>query len=59
LLADLPKGERGESANQLTEAALSAGYKSKSKDFKAIVQQTLYHDKRFKRVARGKFALKG
>jgi hypothetical protein len=44
---------------ELAQAALSAGYKSKSKSFKSIVRQTLYHDKRFKRVARGKFALKG
>jgi hypothetical protein len=59
LLGKILEGKPGQSVNELTEAALSAGYKSKSKDFKALVTQALYHDKRFKRVARGKFALKG
>jgi hypothetical protein len=58
LLAGLLKAKPGQSVNQLADAALSAGYKSKAKSFKSIVRQTLYHDKRFKRVARGKFGLK-
>jgi chorismate mutase len=59
LLADLLKAKPGQSVNELTKAALAAGYKSAAKSFTSIVRQTLYHDKRFKRVARGKFALKG
>jgi hypothetical protein len=53
------EGKPGQSVNELTEAALAAGYGSKAKSFKSIVRQTLYHDKRFRRVGRGKFALKG
>ena len=59
LLADLLEAKPGQSVKELTKGALSAGYKSKSKDFKALVTQALYHDKRFRRVGRGRFALKG
>ena len=59
LLGKILEAKPGQSVNELTEAALAAGYRSKSKSFKSVVRQTLYHDKRFKRVARGRFALKG
>jgi hypothetical protein len=59
LLAKILEGRPGQSVNELTEAALAAGYKTKSKAFKAIIRQTLYQDKGFKRVGRGRFAVKG
>ena len=40
-------------------AVLAAGYKSKSKSFKLIVNQALAKNKRFKRVKKGVYALKG
>jgi hypothetical protein len=59
LLGKILEGKPGQSVNQLMEAALAAGYKTKSKAFKAIIRQTLYHDKRFRRVGKGRLALKG
>ncbi len=59
LLSKLLMARSGQSVNELTEAALAAGYKSSAKSFKSIVRQTLYHDPRFKRVGRGRFAVKG
>jgi hypothetical protein len=59
LLGKILEAKPGQSVNELTEAAVAAGYRSKAKSFKSIVRQTLYHDKRSKRVARGRFALKG
>ena len=44
---------------EAAEAAIAAGYKSKSKDFVNIVSMTLSKDKRFRRVRRGVYALKG
>ena len=40
-------------------AVQMAGYKSKSKDFQNIVSMTLSRDKRFMRVRRGVYRLKG
>ena len=40
-------------------AGLAAGYKSKSKSFKLIVNQALAKNKRFKRVGKGVYKLKG
>jgi hypothetical protein len=59
VLTTILKAKPGQSVAELTQAVLAAGYKSTSKDFKAIVPQTLYRDERFKRVGRGKFAVKG
>jgi len=59
LLGKILEGKPGQSVNQLTEAALAAGYRSKSRSFKAVVRQNLYHDKGFRRVGKGRFALKG
>jgi hypothetical protein len=44
---------------EAADAVLAAGYKSKSKNFQNIVGITLSKDKRFKRVGRGVYALKG
>ena len=44
---------------EATEAALAAGYKSKSRNFGNLVSMTLSKDKRFRRVRRGVYALKG
>ena len=59
VLTTILKAKPGQSVAELTQAVLAAGYKSTSKDFKAIVTQTLYRDERFKRVASGRFAVKG
>ncbi len=61
-LADvLAKALEGKGAVGISEAmdlARQAGYKSKSKQFRNIVNQTLSKDQRFKKVGRGKYALK-
>ena len=44
---------------EAAKLALGAGYKSKSSQFANIVSQTLSADKRFKKIARGIYALKG
>ena len=44
---------------EAAEAVLAAGYMSKSKDFGNLVSMTLSKDKRFRRVRRGVYALKG
>jgi hypothetical protein len=40
------------------EGVLAAGYKTKSRDFRGVVNNMLLSDKRFKKVARGEFTLK-
>ncbi|MFP4141347.1 MAG: hypothetical protein ACLFVY_12365 [Phycisphaerae bacterium] len=61
-LADvLVKALEGKGSVGIGEAmdlAKQAGYKSKSKQFRNIVNQTLSKDPRFKKVGRGKYALK-
>ena len=44
---------------EAADAVQAAGYKSKSKVFQNIVGMTLSKDKRFRRVRRGVYALKG
>jgi hypothetical protein len=61
-LADALASVMKESGGPLTvkeaaEAVKKAGYKSNAANFRAIVTQTLTKDKRFKRVARGKYGL--
>ena len=41
------------------QAVLAAGYKTKSRNFSTIVGMTLSKDKRFRRVRKGVYALKG
>ncbi len=47
------------SVAEAVDAVLAAGYKSKSKSFKLIVNQALAKSKRFKRVGKGVYALRG
>ena len=47
------------SVAQAVDAVLAAGYKSKSKLFKLIVNQALAKNKRFKRVGKGVYKLRG
>ena len=47
------------SVAEATDAVVAAGYKSKSKDFQNIVSMTLSTDKRFRRVRRGVYRLRG
>ena len=58
-LADVMKGKEKMSVGQAGDAVIASGYKTKSKDFRNVVGLTLSKDKRFKRVGRGEYALKG
>jgi hypothetical protein len=42
---------------QAMEAVKQAGYKTKSRTFRTIVNQTLLKDKRFKKAKRGQYVL--
>jgi hypothetical protein len=57
-LAQFMKGKAKVSVGEAMEGVLAAGYKSKAKAFRAIVNKTLLEDKRFKSVGRGEFVLK-
>jgi hypothetical protein len=57
-LAQFTKGKARVSIGDAMEGVLSAGYKTKSKAFRQVVNKTLLQDKRFKSVGRGEFALK-
>jgi hypothetical protein len=58
-LAQVLKAKGKCAVAEAAEAALAAGYKSKSKDFANIVSMALSKDKRFRRVRRGVYALRG
>ena len=57
-LAQLLKGKEKVTIGEAMQGVLAAGYKTKSKAFRPLVNQTLLHDKRFKSVGRGEFTLK-
>ena len=57
-LAAVLKGKKAVSIGDATKLVLAAGYKSNSRQFQGIVNQTLLKDKRFKKVGRGMYALK-
>ena len=57
-LAQVLKGKRSVSVAEATEGVLALGYTSRAKDFRFLVNQTLRKDDRFKRIARGVYALK-
>lgn len=57
-LASVFAGKEKLGVGEAAEAVLAAGYKSKSKIFRTIVNQTLLKDPRFKNVGRGVYALK-
>ncbi|HDY65337.1 MAG TPA: hypothetical protein ENH84_03770 [Phycisphaerae bacterium] len=59
VLTSVLKSKRGVRVAEASKLALSAGYKSASKQFANIVSQALSTDKRFKKVSRGVYALKG
>ena len=59
VLASVLKGGKGVRVAEAVKLALAAGYKSASKQFPNIVSQALSTDKRFKKVSRGVYALKG
>jgi len=58
-LAEVLQGKGQMSIAEAMEAVLAAGYKTKSKNFSTIVGMTLSQDKRFKRVRKGQYALRG
>ena len=53
------KTDRKVSVAEAVSGVQAAGYRSKSKSFPKIVGRTLSRDKRFKRVGRGVYALRG
>jgi hypothetical protein len=57
-LAGFMKGKAKVTIGDAMEGVLSAGYKTKSRDFRHVVNKALLKDKRFKSVARGEFTLK-
>ena len=59
MLAEVLAGKGGVSVSEATKLVLAAGYKTKSKQFQTIVNQTVLRDPRFVNVARGIYALKG
>ena len=58
-LAQVLKGKKGVSVAEALKGVLALGYKSRSKDFRFLVNQTLHRGDRFKRISRGVYALKG
>ena len=58
-LVEVFQGKKRLSIAEATEMVVAAGYRSKSKDFRNIVGITLAQDKRFRRVRKGIYALKG
>jgi hypothetical protein len=57
-LAQFMKGKAKVTVGEAMAGVLSAGYKTKSKAFRQVVNKTLLEDKRFKNVGRGEFSLK-
>lgn len=58
-LTEAFRGKDSLTVADAAEAVTAAGYKSTSGAFRALVNQTLSKNKRFKNVGRGKYALKG
>ena len=58
ILAEALKAKGKCAVAEAAEAALAAGYRSKSKDFANIVSMVLSKDKRFRRVRRGVYTLR-
>ena len=57
-LAQVLEGKEGVSIAEATKEVLAQGYKTRAKNPKFLVNRTLARDDRFKRVARGVYALK-
>ena len=58
VLAVFMKGKKKVAIGEAMEGVLATGYKTKSRDFRGVVNNMLLSDKRFKKVARGEFTLK-
>jgi hypothetical protein len=58
-LVEVFQGKKNLPLGDAIQAVLAAGYKTKSKNFATIVGNTLAQDKRFRRVRKGVYALKG
>ena len=52
------KGKAKVTVGEATDGVLAAGYKTKSASFRAVVNNMLLTDKRFRKVGRGVFTLK-
>jgi len=59
VLLQVLKGKNGVKVADATKLVLAEGYKSASKQFQTIVNQTLLRDKRFRKAGRGVYKLKG
>lgn len=59
VLAGVLKGKGSVKVADAAKMALAAGYKSASDQFANIVSQTLSGDRRFRKISRGVYALKG
>jgi len=57
-LAAFTKGKAKVTIGEAMDGVLAAGYKSKAASFRAVVNNMLLTDKRFKKVGRGVFTLK-
>jgi len=57
-LAGVLKGKQFMAVPEIVDAVLASGYKTTSKAFRALVNQTLIKNKQFKNAGRGKYALK-
>ena len=57
-LSQFLKGKPKVTIAEAMAGVLAAGYKTNSKAFRPLVNQTLLHDKRFRSVGRGEFTLK-
>jgi len=59
VLAKVMTGKDSVTVAEALAAVLGAGYKTQAKDFRFIVNKTLARDDLFKKVGRGRYALKG
>ena len=57
-LSQFMKGKAKVMVGEAMDGVLSAGYKTKAKDFRAVVNNTLLTNKQFNNVGRGEFSLK-
>jgi len=58
-LVQVISGKKGVSISEAVAGVLATGYTSTSKDFPNLVKKTLANDKRFGRVSRGVYRVKG
>lgn len=59
VLVDAMSGKKSLKVGEAMQAVLAAGYKTKSRNFRLIVNQTLLKGRQFRKVGRGTYALKG